>query len=166
MLYPVTSAVGSIIVIGMLSVMLIFLKMVIGDNGNSASAFGRSSTTTVSQGLVFRDKVSRSRSSYAQDTAVIQQKELVKMVSPSPEALSSINEWMTRTSMGSVYLIGEDRHLWKTTERLELLALDRSGCDDLLSAWMTNSATTWFHWAVGRYFKAGCHAVSGTALLI
>ena len=77
------------------------------------------------------------------------------MVNPGPEALSSINEWMSRTSMGSVYLIGEDRDLWKSTQRQELLALDRSGCDDLLSAWMTNSATTWFHWAVGRYFKAG-----------
>lgn len=91
----------------------------------------------------------------AQDTAILQQKELVKMVNPGREALSSVNEWMFRRSMGCICLIGPDRDLWSLTRREELLALDRSGCDDALSAWMTNSATTWFHWAVGRYFKAG-----------
>lgn len=57
--------------------------------------------------------------------------------------------------MGFVQLIGPDQDLWKSTAPQELLALDRSGCDDLLSSWMTNSATTWFHWAAGRYLKEG-----------
>jgi hypothetical protein len=104
--------------------------------------------------MVYEALMLLSESSRALDTAIIQQKELVKMVYPGRGALSSIKEWMSRPSMGSVHLIGPDRDLWNSTQPQELLALDRNGCDDFLSAWMSNSATTWFHWVVGRYFKA------------
>lgn len=85
--------------------------------------------------------------------AILQQKAMAEMDSPGHEVLSFMNEWMSRPSMGSVYLLERDRSVWKSTPREELLALDRSRCDDLLSKWMTNSATTWFHRAIGRHFK-------------
>lgn len=94
--------------------------------------------------------------------AILQQKAMAEMDSPGHEVLSFMNEWMSRPSMGSVYLLERDRSVWKSTPREELLALDRSRCDDLLSKWMTNSATTWFHRAIGRHFKASTLHLSQT----
>ena len=131
--------------------------MATGVNGKFSSTSGKYFSNTVSETSLSPCQPSLQEGSQAQDTAILQQREMVKMDHPGREALSSINEWMSRTPMGSVLLIGDERDLWRSTRRNELLALDRSGCDDLLSAWMTNSATTWFHWAVGRHFKAGTY---------
>lgn len=91
--------------------------------------------------------------SQIEDTAILQQKDIVKIQTPSQLALSLVNQWMKASNMGNIYLTGDDSHLWKTTPAVDLLALDRREHDDLLSSWMTKLVRTWLHPAIGRYFK-------------
>ena len=87
------------------------------------------------------------------DTAILQQKELVKLEAPSSLALSAIKDWMESPRMGWVYLLGPDKDLWRKADVYELLALKRREHDDLLSLWMTKFVRAWLHPTIGRHFK-------------
>jgi hypothetical protein len=90
---------------------------------------------------------------HVEDEALLQQSELVKMYRPSRKAHALVREWMEESYLGNVRLVGEDSQIWSETTPSELLALDRRDCDDPLSSWMTTFVTSWFHRAVGKYFK-------------
>ena len=88
-----------------------------------------------------------------EDTAILQQKELVKLQPPGTLALSHLIDWMESPKMGTVYLLGLERDLWTKTQPYELLALKRREHDDLLSSLITKIVRAWLHPAIGRYFK-------------
>jgi len=87
------------------------------------------------------------------DTAVLQQKELVKLQPPGRLSLTIMREWAESEKMGSILLIGSERELWEKTKPHDLLALKRREQDDLLSTWMTKLVRSWLHPAIGRFFK-------------
>ncbi|ERF75969.1 hypothetical protein EPUS_01335 [Endocarpon pusillum Z07020] len=87
------------------------------------------------------------------NTAILQQKELVKLDAPSSLALSAIKDWMESPRMGWVYLLGPDKDLWRKADVYELLALKRKEHDDLLSLWMIKFVRAWLHPMIGRHFK-------------
>lgn len=92
-----------------------------------------------------------------EDTAILRQREIVKMQPPSRLSLSLAIKWMKASNMGNVYLTGDDSHLLENTSPQELLALDRREHDDLLSSWMTTFVRIWLHPTIGRYFKVSMH---------
>lgn len=100
-------------------------------------------------------KIRRALDEY--NTAILQQREIVKMEPPGRLALSLLRQWMESPKMGTVYLTGHDSDLWRCTPPHELLALDRRGHDDLLSAWLTKFVRGWLDPTLGRFFKVGIH---------
>lgn len=76
----------------------------------------------------------------------------MRLPRPTDEALSAINQWMIRPDLGNITLEDADKDLWATTRSEELLALEKRDFEDPLSSWVTNSATSWFHRSIGRYF--------------
>lgn len=102
---------------------------------------------------------------FLKDAALLQQLNLAKVHGPSRQALSLLNKWMKNPSRGNIRLFGEDSHIWTATTESELLALERRGCDDPLSSWITSFITNWFHRTIGKHINV-CLAVHHNRTLL
>jgi hypothetical protein len=82
---------------------------------------------------------------------VLQYSQIAKLPEPNPRDLKSLQEWMKRPSMGSVFLIGRDRNVWNYGQ--DLIALKPSAPGNKFSAWLVDTLTPLYHYTLGRYHK-------------
>lgn len=55
--------------------------------------------------------------------------------------------------MGSIFLIGRDRNVWKNGQ--DLIALERRPQGNQFSLWLTDKVTPLYHLIIGRYHRVG-----------
>ncbi|KUJ12860.1 uncharacterized protein LY89DRAFT_755993 [Mollisia scopiformis] len=68
--------------------------------------------------------------------------------------LSFLNEWMSRTDMGNVYLLGNDSTIWTDSAlRPDLVTLKSRTNDDLFYRWISEKIIKRFHRLLGHRFK-------------
>ena len=72
---------------------------------------------------------------------------------PNPKDLRILQEWMECTSMGAVYLLGQDSEIWSKPDKSDLVALRARHGDDLLTAWINDKAVHWWHRAIGKHLR-------------
>lgn len=85
--------------------------------------------------------------------ALLQQSLLQQQQRSNPHALQFLQRWMSRPSMGCVYLLGRDSDVWETPDLLDLIALRPQQSEGLFSAWIADTVVHRYHQTVGRYFK-------------
>ncbi|KAE8448777.1 hypothetical protein EG329_008779 [Mollisiaceae sp. DMI_Dod_QoI] len=88
------------------------------------------------------------------ENALLRHTEINKLSPPMYQDLRFLNEWMTRTDMGNVYLHGTDSTTWSKPElRSDLVALKAQSSDDMFYRWIYDKVTNRFHRLLGCYFK-------------
>jgi hypothetical protein len=91
------------------------------------------------------------RLSHVIDDAVLHYSQIAKLPEPKPRDLKSLQEWMKRPSMGSVFLIGRDRNVWNHGQ--DLIALKPSAPRNKFSSWLVDNLTPLYHFTLGRYHR-------------
>jgi len=85
------------------------------------------------------------------DEAVLLWSEVTKLSSPSSRDLSNLQQWMNSSSMGSVFLTGQDRNVW--AEGKDLVAIKPGLMDNKVFQVLSETITPLYHYTFGRYHK-------------
>lgn len=85
--------------------------------------------------------------------ALLQRSLLQQRQAPSTQDLAFLQDWMTRPSMGGVYLLGRDSHVWERPVEGDLITLKPCQANDAFSSWVANKFIRRYHQALGRYFR-------------
>ncbi|KAL6714050.1 hypothetical protein ACLMJK_008544 [Lecanora helva] len=82
--------------------------------------------------------------------AVLQFHEMSKLSSPKPRELHKLQEWLSRPSLGSVYLTGRDRNIW--SDGVDLVSLGKSPPKNQLTSLIAEFLVPTYHKVFRRYF--------------
>ena len=79
------------------------------------------------------------------DEAVQQQVEFAKLEKPNPRDLRFLSDWLSRPDLGGIYLTGQDSHIWKEPDRLELAVLKARRNESIFTALLSDKFIHSFH---------------------
>ncbi|MCJ1382471.1 hypothetical protein MMC17_005584 [Xylographa soralifera] len=83
--------------------------------------------------------------------ALLRQSQLCQLGRPSPMDLEGLKEWMTRPSMGDVYLVGRDRNIWEAANTHDMISLQHRERETVFSRWVTKNLLRKYHNLIGRH---------------
>ncbi|PMD53448.1 uncharacterized protein K444DRAFT_668062 [Hyaloscypha bicolor E] len=81
------------------------------------------------------------------------QKQLRTGASPNSSDLAFVRRWFIDEKMGDDPLIGQDRELWETSSRSDLITLKPRRSDDPLAAFFLKRVFIWWHHCLGHRVK-------------
>lgn len=81
------------------------------------------------------------------------QSQLTRLEQPNPQEVEKVRMWMGSTTMGNVFLLGQDSDIWQNEKmRDDLVAPKVSKADDSLTRWIIEGAAQKWHYWIGRNF--------------
>ncbi|KAI8626750.1 hypothetical protein F5Y19DRAFT_466245 [Xylariaceae sp. FL1651] len=78
---------------------------------------------------------------------------IAKMEPPNKRDFAFLQTWMKSPSMGNVYLLGADSHIWEEFDPAELLCIRPTKPDTWVAQVITNKLIQRYHHLVGRFFR-------------
>ena len=107
------------------------------------------------QGIGKRESGTVYSEAYCNDIeeAVLRHVELAKLERPKNRELKLLQNWLKRPDYGGVYLIGEDRDIWKEPNLQDLFAVLPRGDSSPLYSFMTGQVLYTYHRLIGRHIR-------------
>lgn len=103
---------------------------------------------------ILQNHISACNSHMPEDETLFYQSTLTALHKPNHRDLGFLQQWMRRSDMGGVYLVGQDSDTWSDPDLSDLVALQARHADDPFTTWVTDKAVHWWHRVVGRYLRA------------
>lgn len=94
------------------------------------------------------------------DDALLRYRKILELRRPLPGNVERLDTWMKRTTMGGVYLEGEDHNIWSEPDLDDMVNLKPPTAEDSFTSEMTLKLVRQYNSMLGRHIHARPHRIS------